>query len=118
MSFCPCGRRTAPCLKKGIKGLMANTKKDATKSARPTINTVRAGPDIPLVRLWPKETSRSVARLATDLVTLGIWLIDNANLEDLAEACAQRNRYEFMLSLGPLKLRNVTGSPVNPIAIF
>ena len=52
------------------------------------------------------------------LVTLGIWLIDNANLEDLAQACAQRNRYEFMLSLGPLKLRNVTGSPVNPIAIF
>ena len=52
------------------------------------------------------------------LVTLGIWLIDNCNLEELAQACAQRNRYEFMLSLGPLKLRNVTGSPVNPIAIF
>ena len=52
------------------------------------------------------------------LVTLGLWLIDNANLEELAEACAQRNRYEFMLTLAPLRLRNVTGSPVSPIALF
>jgi hypothetical protein len=47
-----------------------------------------------------------------------LWLIDNANLEQLAEACRHLNRYEFMLSMGPLVLRNVTGSPVNPIAIF
>ena len=52
------------------------------------------------------------------LVTLGLWLIDNANLEELAEACAQRKRYEFMLPLAPLRLRNVTGSPVSPIALF
>ncbi len=52
------------------------------------------------------------------LVSLGLWFIDNANLEELAAACAQRNRYEFMLTLAPLRLRNVTGSPVNPIALF
>ena len=52
------------------------------------------------------------------LVTLGLWLIDNANLEELAEACSQKNRYEFMLTLAPLRLRNVTGSPVSPIALF
>ena len=52
------------------------------------------------------------------LVTLGLRLIDNANLEQLAEACRQRIRYEFMLAMGPLPLRNVTGSPVNPIALF
>ena len=52
------------------------------------------------------------------LVTLGLWLIDNANLEEVAEACLQRNRYEFMLSLGTLRLQNVTGSPVNPLAMF
>ena len=86
---------------------------------------------------WFKE--RGVAMLGTDtsndvrpshyatvtaplhtvsLVTLGMWLIDNANLEDLSEKCRQLGRYEFMLSLGPLIMRNVTGSPVNPIAIF
>ena len=52
------------------------------------------------------------------LVTLGLWLIDNANLEELSEACARRNRYEFMLTLAPLRLHNVTGSPVSPIALF
>ena len=52
------------------------------------------------------------------LVALGMWLIDNANLEQLAEACHQRQRYTFMLSMGPLRLRRVTGSPVNPIALF
>ena len=52
------------------------------------------------------------------LVTLGLWLIDNANLEELAAACWERSRYEFMLTLAPLRLRNVTGSPVNPIALF
>ncbi len=52
------------------------------------------------------------------LVTLGLWFIDNANLEELAAACAERGRYEFMLTLAPLRLRNVTGSPVNPIALF
>ena len=52
------------------------------------------------------------------LVTLGLWLIDNANLEELAAACQQRGRYEFLLALGPLRLASVTGSPVNPIAVF
>ena len=52
------------------------------------------------------------------IVAMGLWILDNANLEDIAEACAKRNRWEFMLSIAPLKLTNTTGSPVNPIEIF
>ena len=52
------------------------------------------------------------------IVAMGMWILDNANLEELSEACARRNRYEFMLTLTPLRLRNVTGSPVSPIALF
>ena len=52
------------------------------------------------------------------LVAMGLWLIDNANLEPLAEACAARRRWEFLLTVAPLRLQNVTGSPVNPIALF
>ena len=52
------------------------------------------------------------------LVGLGLWLIDNANLEELAKACAARRRWEFMLTIAPLRLEGVTGSPVNPIALF
>ena len=52
------------------------------------------------------------------LVAMGLWLIDNGNLEDLARACAERKRWEFLLTAAPLRLKNVTGSPVNPIAVF
>ena len=52
------------------------------------------------------------------LVGMGLWLIDNANLEELAKACAVRRRWEFMLTIAPLRLQGVTGSPVNPIALF
>jgi kynurenine formamidase len=52
------------------------------------------------------------------ITAMGLWILDNANLEDVAEACRQRNRWEFMLSIGPLRLHNTTGSPVNPIAVF
>jgi kynurenine formamidase len=52
------------------------------------------------------------------ITAMGLWILDNANLEDIAEACRQRSRWEFMLSIGPLRLHNTTGSPVNPIAVF
>jgi len=52
------------------------------------------------------------------LVGMGLWLIDNANLEDLARACAERRRWEFLLTIAPLRLQHTTGSPVNPIAVF
>ena len=52
------------------------------------------------------------------IVAMGLWLIDNCNLEELAAACERYQRWEFMLSIGPLRITNGTGSPVNPIAIF
>jgi kynurenine formamidase len=52
------------------------------------------------------------------LVAMGLWLIDNANLEDLAQTAARLNRWEFLLTIAPLRLKGVTGSPVNPIAVF
>jgi len=52
------------------------------------------------------------------ITAMGIWILDNADLEGVAAACKERNRWEFMISIGPLRLHNTTGSPVNPIAIF
>jgi len=49
---------------------------------------------------------------------MGVHLIDNADLEGLAEKCAQVNRYEFMFSLLPLILERGTASPANPVALF
>jgi kynurenine formamidase len=52
------------------------------------------------------------------LVAMGMQLLDNQNLEDLAAACAARSRWEFMLVVAPLKLIGGTASMVNPIAIL
>ena len=52
------------------------------------------------------------------ITAMGLWILDNANLDDVAEACRERNRWEFLVSIGPLRLHNTTGSPVNPIAVF
>lgn len=52
------------------------------------------------------------------LVILGMQLIDNTNLDALAETAAARKRWEFMLTVGPLRIGQGTGSPVNPIAVF
>ncbi len=52
------------------------------------------------------------------IVAMGLWILDNANLDDLAMECRKRGRYEFLLMTSPLKLSNTTGSPVNPLAVF
>ena len=52
------------------------------------------------------------------LVTLGVHLFDNCDLEALAAAAAARRRWEFLLTVAPLPIRGGTGSPVNPIATF
>ena len=49
---------------------------------------------------------------------LGIMLIDRGDFEALAEIASARNRYEFMLTVGPLPIPRGTGSPVNPIAAY
>jgi kynurenine formamidase len=55
---------------------------------------------------------------AISIPALGWWTMDSLSLDDLARACAEENRWEFMLTVAPLRLANGTGSPVNPIAVF
>lgn len=96
----------------------------------------RAGPSASVIP-WLKQ--RDVALLGSDvppsvapsdlpgetgpvhdfaLVSLGVHLFDNCDLEALAEAAAARKRWEFLLTVAPLPIRGGTGSPVNPIATF
>jgi kynurenine formamidase len=55
---------------------------------------------------------------AVAMVAMGLWMIDNCNLELLAETCARLQRWEFFFVLAPLRFLGATGSPANPIAIF
>jgi kynurenine formamidase len=55
---------------------------------------------------------------AVGIVAMGLWLIDNCQLEDLARTCAIYGRSHFLFTVAPLRLGGGTGSPVNPLATF
>jgi kynurenine formamidase len=52
------------------------------------------------------------------VTAMGMCVADSLNLEDLAQACAEEGRWEFLVALAPLQIPRATGSPFNPIAIF
>ncbi|WP_327280293.1 MULTISPECIES: cyclase family protein [unclassified Streptomyces] len=55
---------------------------------------------------------------ALAVAAMGVPLLDNLDLEALSEACAEAERYEFMIIVAPLNVPGGTGSPVNPVAIL
>jgi kynurenine formamidase len=52
------------------------------------------------------------------IVGMGLWLLDNCDLEAVSRAAVAEQRWEFLLMIAPLRLTGGTGSPVNPIAVF
>ena len=52
------------------------------------------------------------------VTAMGMFVSDSFQLEDLARACAEEGRLEFLVAGVPLRLPGGTGSPWNPIAIF
>jgi len=52
------------------------------------------------------------------IVAMGLWLVDNCQLETLAATCRELGRWEFAWALAPLAFAGATGSPVNPLAMF
>jgi hypothetical protein len=52
------------------------------------------------------------------LVVLGMNLLDDCDLDALAEAAATRKRWEFLVTASPLPIVLGTGSPINPTAVF
>jgi hypothetical protein len=55
---------------------------------------------------------------AFTIVALGVNLLDNLALDEIAATASRLNRWEFMLSVGPLRVQRGAGSPVNPVAAF
>jgi hypothetical protein len=49
---------------------------------------------------------------------MGVHLLDNLALAELTAACAERQRWEFLFTVAPLRVAGGTGSPVNPIAVL
>ena len=55
---------------------------------------------------------------AVGITAMGLWLLDNCNLEPLASTCASLSTSEFEIILAPVPFVGATGSPVNPLAVF
>lgn len=55
---------------------------------------------------------------AIGLTALGLWLIDNMELTELAAVCVEMQRWEFFFAMLPWRMVGVTSSATNPIAIF
>ena len=55
---------------------------------------------------------------AIGIVAMGLWLIDNLDLETLSSTCARLGRYEFCFVLSAMLMQGATGAPVNPLALF
>ncbi len=60
--------------------------------------------------------ARPIHQLA--IVALGFPLIDIMDLEAVAEECAKRHQWEFMVTVAPPRVLGGTGFPINPIATF
>lgn len=55
---------------------------------------------------------------AVALSAMGAWLLDHVVLDELAETCRRLDRWEFLLTVEPLRMVGSTGSHVNPLAVF
>jgi kynurenine formamidase len=52
------------------------------------------------------------------LVAMGLWLLDNCDLEECATTAAELGQWDFQLAVAPVRFAGTSGSPVNPIATF
>ena len=52
------------------------------------------------------------------ITALGINILDNQDLERLAETAARLKRWEFQLVINPVPVTGGTGSPLNTLAVF
>src|SRR5262249_35103189 len=52
------------------------------------------------------------------LVGRGMQLLDNLDLEAVADTASRLKRWEFMLVVAPIRVPGGTGTPINPIAVF
>jgi kynurenine formamidase len=62
--------------------------------------------------LWPFPVHQ------IGITAIGLHLIDNMALFRLTEWCAAAGRWEFLFTMGPLRIARGTGCPVNPVAVL
>jgi kynurenine formamidase len=52
------------------------------------------------------------------ITAIGLHLLDNLALGELARRCAAAQRWAFLFAMSPLRIAGGTGCPVNPVAVL
>jgi kynurenine formamidase len=55
---------------------------------------------------------------ALQIASMGLACADSLQLEELAKACEEEGRWDFLAIMAPLRLPGGTGCLINPIAVF
>jgi kynurenine formamidase len=66
----------------------------------------------PAVEGWPMPLHQCC------LAGMGVHLLDNLDLSGLSRKCSELDRWEFLFTAAPLRVKGGTGSPLNPLAAF
>ncbi len=69
-------------------------------------------PGVPGFDNWPEPIHM------VGIPYLGLTLLDQAELDALATACAEEKRWDFFVGVAPWRFQGATGSVVNPLALF
>lgn len=64
-----------------------------------------------------KETGIALPLHAALMRNLGVALNEICDLEELGQSCAEDKQYTFLYTAAPIKFKNATGAPVNPVII-
>ncbi len=65
-----------------------------------------------------KETGIALPLHAALMRNLGVALNEICDLEELGQSCAADKQYTFLYTAAPIKFKNATGAPVNPVIIL
>lgn len=52
------------------------------------------------------------------LAAMGLWMIDNCDFSECARTAERLGKWDFLLSVAPIRFEATSGSAVNPIALF
>lgn len=63
------------------------------------------------------ETGIALPLHAALMRNLGVTMNEICDLEELGQSCAEDKQYTFLYVAAPIKFRNATGAPVNPVVI-
>jgi kynurenine formamidase len=109
--------------------LMYTGQKDLQPAGQTPIPRAGALPDFPKydTSMVGFFKARDVAVVGLDnvvadaqyiIVALGMYAINNMDLNELAATAARLHRWEFLLTVAPLATTGATGAAVNPLAMF